>query len=110
MATTPQSQMALAHDPQFLNRVQYLLCTEAITVKNENPATTGHAARAAYAGQVLADPAGKAATVAITLVGGINLVAANTAIDFEGVVTTDATDAAILSQIATLWDALSGVL
>lgn len=177
MATTPASQVALAHDPKFLNRLQYLLCQQAIVVKNEslitsssvaaasvitmaNPHgfTTGdsvtiaghvgstpsvngtyvvtvltstqfsiplvvtiagsggtavkasHAARATYAGQVLADPAGKATTAAITIGGATNLTTANTSIDFNGIVTTDATDAAILSQIATLWDALSGVL
>lgn len=110
MATTPKSQIALAHDPVFLNRLQYLICQQAITVKNEASTTTGHAARAAFAGQVLADPAAKAVTMAVTICGGINLVAATTAIDFDRVVTTDATDAVILSQIATFWDAFAGVL
>ncbi len=109
MATTPKSQMALAHDPKFLNRLQYIICQQAIAIKNEVTSPT-HAARAAFAGQVLADPAGKTVTMAITICGATNLVAANTTIDFDAVVATDATDAAILSQVASLWDAFSGVL
>lgn len=119
--------MSLAHDARFLNRLQYLICEVAIQVKNETAADepfathTGqpdaatafaawHPARAAYAGEVLADPAGKTTTMAITLVGATNLVGAGTGFNDFGDCLSNASDDDIRSQIATLWNAFAGVL
>lgn len=110
MPTTPQSQMALAHDAAFLDRLQYLLCQVAVEVKNESGSVTGHAARAAFAGSVIAEPADHASQLAVTIVGATNLIVRDTTIGFDGKVTTSATDAEIKSQLATLWDSFAGVL
>lgn len=103
------SQMALAHDAKFLNRVQYLLCRVALQVAAEDPGTANHAARREYAQAVLGDPARAATPAAVALVGAINLLARATTISFDGVVTTAATDPEIESQINSLWNAFSGV-
>lgn len=44
---------ATAQQLQFQRRVAYALTIAAIAAYNEDPATTGHAARAAYATRVL---------------------------------------------------------
>ncbi len=127
MASNPTLQMTLAHDSRFLNRLQYLICEVAIQVKNETVADepfvthTGqpdaasafaawHPARAAYAGEVLADPAGKTTTMAITIVGATNLVSDGSGFNDNGDCVSNSSDAAIKSQIATLWNAFAGVV
>lgn len=101
---TGQVQMALAHDAQFLNRVQYAMAKVAL-VKMAN----GTAPQKAYAQQVLGNPGAAAASMAVALVGSVNLTSVNTFINPDLSVTTDATDGAIESQVDTLWNAFSGV-
>ena len=103
-------QMQLAHDPSFLNRVQYLMTQEAVAaVLIEVNTTPNHPLRVQLAHQVLSNPGQAASNASVAIVGSVNLVSANTTINADGSVTTDATDAAILSQISTLWNALAGV-
>lgn len=102
-------QMQLAHDPSFLNRVQYLMTQDAIAVLSEVNTTPDHVFRVQLAHQVLNNPGQAASNASVAIVGSVNLVAADTTVNADGSVTTDATDAAILSQIATIWNALAGV-
>lgn len=99
-------QMTLARDPNFLTRLQYLLVQQARTVKDEAASTPQHAARTNYASAVINNPAAMAPGAAVMIVGGPNVIGTVTLED-AGPVTT-ATDAALTSQIATFWTALSG--
>lgn len=109
MSQDARLQMALAHDVSFLNRVQFAMGKVALTVVNEAGTVTGHAARRTYASSVLGNPAAAAVSMSVGLVGAINLVAANTTINPDLTVTSDASDAAIESQVSTLWSAYAGV-
>jgi hypothetical protein len=100
-------QMMLAKDPAFLNRLNYLMLQTARGVKEEPPETPYHQKRTNYASQVLMNSAMMVAQAASTVVGGINLIGTVELTD-DGVTTT-ASDAAILSQVSTFWNALSGV-
>lgn len=100
-------QMQLARDPNFLTRLSYLMVQEARVVQGEASSTPGHTQRANYATTVINNPSGQTATAAVMIVGGPNVIGTVTLED-AGVVTT-ASDPALTSQIATFWDALSGV-
>jgi hypothetical protein len=100
-------QMQLARDPAFLTRLQYLLVQQARVVKAEAASTPNHLGRSNYATVVINNPASAAAQGATMVVGGPNVIGTVTLEDAG--VTTSATDAALLSQIATFWDALAGL-
>ena len=110
MPTTPNSQAKLASDPTFLRRLASLLLQEAQVVAVEASATPEHAARRALADRIINNPVGMSTNLAPTICNATNLVAKNTTFDFAADATvTDATDADIRSQIATLWNVLAGV-
>jgi hypothetical protein len=100
-------QMALARDANFQIRLQYLLVQHARVVKSEATATPNHTARSNYATTVINSPQSAVVNAAVMVVGGVNVIGTVTLED-SGPVTT-ATDPALLSQLATFWDALSGV-
>ena len=99
-------QMTLARDQNFLTRFQYLLVQQARVVKDEPTSTPQHEARTRYASSVINSPASAAPAAAVMVVGGPNVIGTVTLED-SGPVTT-ASDAALTSQIATFWTALSG--
>lgn len=108
MAATTSQLNALANDGVFQARVRNLVLQEAAVVYAEvgNP---NHAARVAYAIKLIQSPS-LAAQLAQVMVTRTNLVASTVTYDFDrGVILTDASDAAILSQIASDWNMLSGV-
>src|SRR5262245_59589152 len=110
MATTPRSQASLASDPNFLKRLSSLLLQEAGVVAAENPSTPEHDKRRQLAQAIITNPTGMASSLAPAICNATNLVAATTSYNFEaGAVETSADDAAIQSQIATLWNVLAGV-
>ena len=112
MPTTPNSQAKLASDPIFLRRLGSLMNQEAQVVANETPNADPDIAakRHQLAIAILTDTAGQAASRAPTICNATNLVAKNTTFDFESDQTlTDATDAEIRSQIATLWNVMAGI-
>lgn len=109
MSQDARLQMALAHDAGFLNRIQFAMGKVALQVVNEAGTVAGHAARRAYASQVLGNPAAAAVSMSVGLVGAVNLTAAVTTINPDLTVTSDATDAAVESQVSTLWNAYAGV-
>src|SRR5262245_29855479 len=109
MSTTPNSQAKLATDPTFLKRLASLLNMEAQVVAGEPDTTPNHGLRRQLAQSIITNPNGMALNLAPTICNATNMIAANTTFDFASDQTlTDATDAAIRSQIATLWNIMSG--
>jgi hypothetical protein len=110
MPTTPRSQASLAADQNFLKRLSSLLLQEAGVVAAEDINTPNHGQRRNLAQSIIVNPTSMAQSLAPAICNATNLVAANTTYNFEaGCTETDATDAAIQSQIATLWNVLAGV-
>jgi hypothetical protein len=110
MATTTDTQMALAFDPKFQRRLLALFLEYAQVVVAELTTVVNHPLRRQLAQQIIQNGASIVSQFAATLANSTNLVGANTTYDFvQLAVVTDATDAAISSQIATLWNGLAGV-
>ena len=102
--------MALAQDIKFIRRLQSIMLSEVSTILAEVSTTPNHVARRTFAQQVITNGQSVAQQFAPLIANSTNLVAANTTYDFTQLaVVTDATDAAILSQVDTLWNAMSGV-
>ena len=104
-----QSQMALAGNTAFRLRCAYTLAQIAMTVRAESVGTANHALRDALARYILADPQGYADKIAPVIVGLTNVVAAGTTVAADGTVTSNVTDAALLSQLTSVWNILAGV-
>lgn len=102
-ATSADLQARLAKSDAFLAKVENLIVVQARAVKLESAGTANHAARAAYADQVFANSASHAIKWAVYLAGSTNVAGTITNND-DGTVSTSATDAAVLSQIATDWN------
>lgn len=105
-AQESSTQMQLVGSPAFLQRVAYLMVQQARTVKAEPLNTACHASRTNYATAVINNPAGMAQVAAVALVGGVNLIGKTSGTAPNA--TSSATDAEILSQIATYWSHLAG--
>jgi len=106
MAANADQLSALGNDAKFQQRVKSLLVQQAAVVYAEGP---GNAQRFAYAKQIL-QGAINYVNVTQVLVNRTNLVASAVTYNFaSGNVVTDATDAAISSQIFTDWNILAGV-
>lgn len=110
MAATTDQLTALAADSYFRQRVRNLMLLEAAVVMAEVNTTPNHVLRAQYAISIIANPS-LADRPVDYLCARTNLTSSTVTFDFSkrGVV-TDATDAAIRSQIATDWNTLSGVV
>lgn len=107
MATINQ-QNILANDQHFRERVRALVLQQAAVVYAEAPSTP-HAVRAALAAKVL-NNVGVAEALAAVLVTRTNISGSAVSFDYTlGHHITDASDAAILSQIASDWSMLAGV-
>lgn len=108
MATTNQLNM-LASDSNFRERVRVIVMQQAAVVYAESAGINGHGARAAFAVKVLNNP-GEAEQLAQVLVTRTNLSGSAITFDYaQGHHVTDATDAAILAQVASDWSMYSGV-
>jgi hypothetical protein len=117
-------QMQLASDRIFQQRIAYLMvqyAVQTVAAEGTTPAAcTGittpsglpcHTVRDAFAQRVIQSPIETAAASVVAIVGGVNLTGVTTTCTTVGAITTctsAATDAAIASQIATFWNALSG--
>ena len=108
-AQLPESstQMRLAKDADFLERVAYNMVKTAKDVKAEALNTSCHQQRSTYANNVINSPDAFARVAAVMIVGGVNLIGTVT-IDGQGKATSTVTDGALFSQINTFWSALSG--
>lgn len=104
--STTQMQLTTAAAQRFIDRVAYLLTQQAVVVKAEALATACHAARSTFASQVIAAPQTSAQASAVLLAGSTNVIGTVT-VSGSGLVDSSASDAALLSQIATSWNALS---
>lgn len=110
MANDSYTQQALANDPNFRTRVEAALAKIAFQVFGEDPGTPNHAARKAYAQQVIASIPAQAARIAPWLVMRTNVFAFTTSYDFaRSAVVTASGDPDIESQLATDWNILAGV-
>lgn len=108
MASTDELT-ALAADGSFRQRVRNLVLLEAAAVALEANTTTEHLARSAFAFSVITNP-GAADQIADVLCARTNLTASTVTYDFSRrAVVTDASDAAIRSQIATDWNMLASI-
>ena len=109
MANTSYTQQALAADPNFQRRVANALASVAWEVLNEAPTVANHAARAAYARQVIADLPGFALQLSASFVVRTNVMSFETTYDFaRAAVVTAAGDPDLASQMATDWNLLAG--
>ncbi len=114
MANTALTQIALANDSQFRARFLGLLVEMAAQVldtaigSGTPPVTAG---QQAYARLVIANPQQYASTLITYFVFRANILSSNVTVSITAgtpIVTTDATDAAISSQLATDWPKISG--
>lgn len=109
MATTDQL-LSLAQDNNFRQRVRNLMLLEAAAVLAEAPATANHSARCTFAIKLLTTPS-LCDAYADWFCARTNLVGTGVTYDFaKRAVVTDATDAAIRSQVNTDWNVLSGLI
>ena len=108
-AQAPESttQMSLANSLQFRTRLMYLMTQQARTVKAEVLNTSCHSLRSNYANTVIGNPSSAAVNAAVMMVGGVNLIGTVIGNTDPDLIDSSATDAAILSQVATFWNALS---
>lgn len=100
-------QMSLARSATFLYRLEYLMVSQARVVKAEALNTPCHAARTVYATNVIDNPKTYAATAAVMLVGGVNLIGTVIGNANPDLVDTSASDGALFSQVSTFWSALA---
>lgn len=111
MANDAYTQQALAADPRFRLRVRAALAKIAWQVLNEDPGTTGHNGRAAYARLVIGALDLYAANLVGSLVMRTNVFNFATSVSLDlgtPVVATASGDADIESQLATDWTNLAG--
>lgn len=105
------TQQALADDPRFRKRVKAALGKIAWQVLTEDPGTTGHNARAAYARLVLGSLDLYTGNIVGSLVMRTNVFNFTTSVSLDQgtpVVSTASGDADLESQLATDWNNLAG--
>jgi hypothetical protein len=105
--TDSRAQFLLAQTPTFQSRVAASMCQVALEVLAETGVGADHAQRAAYAQQVLSNPTAHAQSASVIVAQSTNVRGTITMAD-EGPITS-VTDAALASQIATLWNVLAGI-
>lgn len=109
MAATVNQLNVLAADSAFRERIRTIVLQQAAAVYLEVGTTPNHATRVAFAVKLLGTP-GLADQLVPVIVTRTNLVASSVTYDFDRrAPVTDATDGAILSQVATDWNMLAGV-
>lgn len=109
MATTDQLT-TLAQDVNFRQRLRNLMLLEAGAVLAESTGTANHSARCTFAIKLLSTPS-LCDAFADWLCSRVNLTSTTVTYDFsKRSAVTDATDAAIRSQVATDWNVLSGLI
>lgn len=108
MATTAEL-IALGNDGSFRQRIRALFLLEAGVVYAESAGTANHGARALFASNLAKNPS-IADALAPALVQRTNLVGSTVTYNFDAQrIESNATDAAIRSQIATDWNYFAGV-
>jgi len=105
-ATEGYYESQLSQSSTFLVRLKQQLLAVATTVKSEALNTPFHGVRSNFANLVLGDPSGYAVRVAPLVANSANLLGTVTIVD--GVASTNVLDAALLSQVTTLWNLMAG--
>ena len=109
MAASTDQLIALSNDGQFARRIRVLVLEICAQVRGEDVNTPNHAGRVNFANGIIKSP-GSADGLAQVLVTRTNLLQSTISYNFANqAVVTDASDAAILSQIATDWEFLAGI-
>lgn len=101
-------QMRLARSTTFQTRVIYLRAQQARVVLAERGVGATHACRALYAQRVMQNLGRDVFDTAVVIAGGVNLVRTIQDNASSDLVDSTASDPAIISQLATFWNALSG--
>lgn len=108
MAATNAQQLALGRDVGFQLRCRPLFLQQAAVVYAESGATTGHATRVLLANKIT-QTVGASDSLCAALATRTNLAGSTVTYNFDKqCVETDASDAAISSQIATDWSLFAG--
>ena len=90
------SQLALAKNQAFIDRVQVGMLAAAIAVSNETTTVQNHPNRIKLAKDIIGDPNTWATKIALTVAA-------------EGSITNNSgTDATLLTVISSVWDAIAG--
>lgn len=97
MANTLLQDYDLARDPDLLRRVEIAIINAAIAINNEANTVPGHTIRAAYAKQVVQQPA----VYAVSFAGGVVS---------DGLTDQTASDASLQVRINSLWNTYAGVI
>lgn len=109
MAASTDQLIALKNDGKFRERARNLIRQICSQIYSEDGATANHGTRSAYAVKLIQGIASMEGVID-TLVTRTNLVGSAVTYNFaDGQILTDASDAAILSQLATDWNFLAGV-
>lgn len=96
-AATSDDQAKARYDPDFQQRVEMLATLYALQVTNEGSGIDNHVARMAYATEYLGNPSVFATNQVVTAVVADFLTDAS------------ATDSAVLTRIAAVWNSLAGI-
>jgi hypothetical protein len=112
MANDNYTQQALAADTHFRQRVRAAMSSVAWQVQGEDPATPNHAARVQYAQRVIRNLDAEVAIILPTFVmrPNVNNFATTYVFDFvyqTGQVANASSDADLLSQLSSDWDAMA---
>lgn len=110
MPNTAFTQIALATDASFQQRIKGALLAVATQILAEDSGTANHGARAIYANKVINSPSQEASNMAPFLVMRPNVFNFDTTCQFDqaAVVVVSATgDADLQSQVATDWNWLA---
>jgi hypothetical protein len=106
--TESLTQMTLATSATFLVRLQYIMTQQARVVLEETGVGSTHACRAGYAQGIVSNVQAAAARGSVMVVGGVNLIGTVVPNANANLIDSSASDAAILSQVATFWNQLAG--
>ena len=93
-----KDQWNLASDDEFKRRVQVAMCSDAIAIQAEAPATPNHANRANYAKLVLNSPESYMPLFALAICA------------LDPALTRASPDATIQTNVNAVWNALAGTL
>lgn len=110
MANDSASQLFLAADPNFKQRLKGAFITIALQVMAESPSTTNHANRIYFAKVVIATPDTIVDKFAAEVAMRPNVVGFATSFDFHiPAAVTASGDADLQSQLSTDWDMMCSV-
>jgi len=110
MPNTAVQQQRLAAAAHFRTRVKDCLVNVAFQVLSQGKDNAAEIVRYNYARSVIQSPDAAASSTVSWLVERTNLLSANTTFNWDiNEPVTDATDAAIQSQLMSDWDVMAGV-